>query len=294
MAAPLRIVLYGNGLFTDANASVNQQHLEAIQNSGFNTVILWTLHVDPQGNLDYNGPPFTVENGELSSEFQSVVPYVTQLRQGGVNTVLFCIGSADVADYAHIASLLQSEQGAGTLLTNLAAVVQAFGLNGFDFDLEEFDQDYRPTIVQLTSLLRNYGLVTFCPYTDGTQWTNTFWEDSLLGSYQNNNVQAVAWENLQCYSGGSGNTGAQWAQQITGYGQPLGIDNANAFIVPGYSASEQSPSSIQTTLSGQNVGGGFIWNSGAIFQGSYTPAQYAQAIIKGIGEGQQPKKKTAR
>ena len=69
-----------------------------------------------------------------------------------------------------------------------------------------------------------------------------------------------------------------------------GITAPAAYIVPGYDASVQNPSSIEQTFralakSDPGITGGFVWNSSAIFGSSYTPRDYAQAIITGLGGG---------
>ena len=100
--------------------------------------------------------------------------------------------------------------------------------------------------------------------------------------------QSVQWWNLQCYSGGAGNDPAQWVKSLP---TDAGIADPAAYIVPGYDASLQDPASIEQTFqglaqSGPGINGGFVWNSSAIFASPYTPYDYAQAIINGLGLGQ--------
>ncbi|MBC8031270.1 MAG: hypothetical protein H7Z16_14245 [Pyrinomonadaceae bacterium] len=277
--------LYGSGLFQSDNPSINQEQLEAIQGSGFTTVILWTLHVDAVGNFNFNGPPAIVSVGSTGSEFNStdfgyLPQLITDLKSGGVGKVLFCIGSADVSDFHNIAALLSTESGTQTLKNSFGALVNALPIDGFDFDLEEFDQDYTDTIVQLTFMLnQNYGsLITYCPFTNIGFWTNC-----LAEVYQqNNNQQIVSWFNLQCYSGGAGNDPNSWVDDIN---SQYGVSDPNAFIMPGYDAdADGPPSNICQIFNTVGVKGGFIWNSSEIFGGSYTPADFASAITDGLNK----------
>ncbi len=294
------VVLYGSGLFGDSDPSVNQQQLQELQNSGFTTVILWTLHVHENGDFYYNDT-LAVQNGTISSQLNPDLPQlITALKSGGtVNKVFFCIGSGGVSDYQAIKALLASPQGTQILQQNFQALVNAFPIDGFDFDLEEFPlSDYTDTIVQLTLMLnQSYGkAITYCPYTDEDFWLNCL----ALVYTKNNNQQIVSWFNLQCYAGGSGNDPMEWASQIVDYASPLGISDPTGFIVPGYWARHkptgpydepgECPASICHTFSTLDLKGGFIWNSGDIFKseasglcsGSMAPSAYASAIINGL------------
>jgi len=273
-----------------------------VQSSGFTTVILWTMHVNANGDFYYNGT-LVVSNGAVTGPFASTLPgLIKELRTGGsVNTVLFGIGSADVSDFANIKSLLSTATGTALLQSNFAAMVQALDIDGFDFDLEEFPySEFTATVVQLAQMLFNdYGkFTTFCPYSD-----QDWWLEAAQQIYaQSGNAGIVRWWNLQCYAGGGGNTPADWVQMISENSSSIGVTNPNAYIVPGYWCangpgcdSGQCPPSIESTFAGLRgvVQGGFIWNSGDIFScdaggacgGSAAPSDYAQAIINGLASG---------
>lgn len=299
------IVLYGSGLFGADDPTTNQRQLQAVQDSGFTTVILWTLHVQSNGDVYYNDT-LIVQDGQFSEGCDYLPELVTKLKSGGtVDKVLFCIGSADVSDFENIQNLMGTRFGLKVLHDNFKALVNTLPIDGFDFDLEEYPfESYTDTVVQLTLMLhRNYGMtVTYCPYMD-----ESFWLNCLAQVYaQNGNQQIVGWFNLQCDAGGVGNDPGYWAGQIKNYSSPLGIDNPAAFVIPGYWCANSSgggncdggdcPASMQEIFAGlakadPGINGGFVWNSGDIFacessgqcQGAMTPQAYAQAIIKGLG-----------
>ena len=280
MGARYRLALYGQGLFNTNNSSVNQQQLAAIHSSGFNTVMLFALHVTPEGDFYYGDNPI-VQRGVFAPAYGYLPRLVSGLKSGGtVDTVLLTIGSADAADYAHLKTLLGCADGTETLTKNFDALTRALPLDGFDFDLEEFPLDsYTDTVVTLTLLLhRRFGsIITYGPYTDEDSWLAF-----LAGVYaKNNNRQIVSAFNLQCYSGGAGNDPNEWADRIAHYGSPLGISDPDAFIVAGYSAHD-SPSRICQRFSSLSIGGGFIWNANGIFNSGWTPKDYADAIVNGL------------
>ncbi len=297
------IVLYGSGLFSSNDSSTNQEQLDELQDSGFTTVILWTLHVQSNGDFSYNDNPI-VSSGTFNPDYDYMADLITELKSGGtVEKVLFCIGSSDVSDYADLKNLLATESGTETVESNFQALIDGLPIDGFDFDLEEFPlEDYTGTIVQLTLMLhQDFDMaVTYCPYTDEDFWLTCLNQVST----QNNGQQIVSWLNLQCYSGGAGNDPGYWAEQIESYpSSELGIDDPAAFVVPGYACRNgddcsqgDCPSTIQQTFasltqSDAGINGGFIWKSSNIFScedsgqcggGSMTPEAYAQAIIDGL------------
>ena len=66
---------------------------------------------------------------------------------------------------------------------------------------------------------------------------------------------------------------------------PTGVNGPDAFIVPGYAVTQfpGTPEEVQQALSGYHgLNACFIWNSTALFENNYTPAEYAQAIIDGL------------
>ncbi|HEY0513038.1 MAG TPA: hypothetical protein VGH73_14100 [Thermoanaerobaculia bacterium] len=141
------------------------------------------------------------------------------------------------------------------------------------------------TTAQLTEILSgndNNMIVTYCPYTNQAAWNSALQQVYTWDQSQNPPLgQSAQWWNLQCYGGGTGNDPLTWAKNLP---TDAGIENPQAYIIPGFTAN-QSPASIQKTFAnfkGTGINGGFIWNSSQILAGSYTPQQYAQAILNGL------------
>jgi hypothetical protein len=265
--------------------------LAAIQQSGFTTVILWTLHVDADGTLVYNNTVI-VRDGEFSPTYLYLPDLINQLTSiGSVTNVLFSIGSGGVNDFTNVNNLLQTQNGRLTLIRNFSALSSALPIQGYDFD----DEDYfvAPTssapgpVVELTRILagNNDMIVTWCPYSN----QQSFWNPALSLVYQqdqqNNPVlpQSVRWWNLQCYSGGFSNDPGSWASLLP---SDAGVIDAAVFIVPGLDTSGGTEP-VQTQFAAwsktdSGVDGGFIWNSSGIFSSGSTPNAYAQAIVNGL------------
>ncbi|MGN6182893.1 MAG: hypothetical protein ACTHQM_04490 [Thermoanaerobaculia bacterium] len=283
------LVLYGSGLFGRNIPKLNRLQLGAVQQSGFTTVILWTLHVDSDGTLVYNNTVI-VRDGCFSPTFAYLPDLVNELTSlGSVQNVLFCIGSGGVNDFTNINTLLGTHAGKLTLIRNFNALSSALNIQGYDFD----DEDYFETptsnapgpVVELTNILadNNHMIITWCPYFGQT----SFWNPALQLVYQNDQqnglAQSVQWWNLQCYSGGFGNDPGTWASSLP---TNAGIASPQQFIVPGLdtsggtSAVQSQFASWKSTDAGLN--GGFMWNSGDIFASTVSPQQYALAIEDGL------------
>ena len=299
-------VLYAWGLFQPqySEGLTYEQEVAQVTGSGFTTVILWTLHVRPNGDLVYNDPlsdgSGIVNGGVFNPAYDYMVDLVRALKGPGskVTKVLFGIGSGGSSDFTNIVALIESGQ-IGVLQKSFQALANALSFDGFDLD----DEDQLPYVppppqqpspsaqavvnamAQFTLMLAAIeGTVTYCPYND-----QYFWFACLRQVYlANGNQQAVSWFNLQCYAGGTGNTAGGWADQIASYQAtyPLGIASPAAFVLPGYWAIHPSDGTncgpgdasvgmcpdkiegvfqdLKTTDPG--IVGGFIWNSVDVFR----------------------------
>lgn len=309
------IIYVGN--FSVPYPSLQQQRQYAtwaadLSSSGFKTMILWNLHVDEYGNLRYtDNHELLIADGVLQKGFAFLPELLARMTSGGtIDKVMFSLGGwGSEGDYVHCAQLM-SRYGTGPenpIVRNFAALT-AMGVSGIDFDLEpdsglfNFHQYayYVPVVVQLTNILSKLDMtVTYCPYT-----CPQFWLSCLAASFaqqQEDPVQPVAWMNLQCYEGGASNTHSQWVallNQPQPMG-PLGIEDAAAFVVPGYGVPgvrPQGASGLQATFSDPSqmapgISGGFIFaytgvlanqQDGACGPNNAT-ADYASAIVEGIG-----------
>jgi hypothetical protein len=282
------IEVFGNGLFGTNDPPTNNRQSEQMEASRFNSVILWSVHVHPNGDLYYNETPL-VTGGTFNLDLNFMQPYVAALKAKG--EVWWGVGAYGVDDFSNIGKLLATPGGTQILQSNFGALLKTLPADGIDLDMEEsYDQTMRHTIVQFSLFLNNQlnTGITYCPYID-----EDFWLNCLADVYeQNGNRQIIRRFNLQCYAGGGGNSTKQWLSDLRSFGRPLGIVDVSSFIVPSYwvrsddSSEKNSPSDICAFFSNpdirENAGGGFLWNTSEIFESGFTAADYSEAVMNGL------------
>lgn len=280
--------IYGGGPFYDGGMPV----IDDLKASGFTTVIAWSVHVSPAGDLIYNDPTI-VRDGRYVGD-AGWPERLASLKQGGsVRELVFSVGAGGVQDFHHIQALIRKE-GTGpdsTLYRNFQALKEAIpSIDTIDLDDEDlFDQQ---TTVQFSRMLHALGFgVTFCPYFDPGYWVG------CLQALDARTPGLVSAFNLQCYAGGSMNDPATWIDAIT---QKMGSGfDAAGFVRPGLwcrhadCAEGDCPDDVASQFASwrsSGIRGGFIWlyddiqrcaGSGAC-SGAMDAAAYAAAIASGL------------
>ncbi|MFD8600226.1 hypothetical protein ACFV1L_35020 [Kitasatospora sp. NPDC059646] len=279
MTSGYDIGLYGQGLFdTDDNAR-NRQALADLSGSGFTTLVLFTLHVHPSGDL-YLGDNVLAGGGRIVYRWRDVQKpgfpeLVAGLRAGGFRSVLFSIGFGGPPtpeDWQHIQDLLDRGRGQA-LVANFAAVAQWTGVDGFDFDCEE---DIRSdTIATMTGELVRLGrshVITLCPY-DRADW----WLECLAKVFSRVGTQVVRALNLQTYGGADPQT---WLAAVTASQARTGVKDPKGFLSAGREAGP--PTSLcQAFRADGRLGltSGFLWQYGVFTDPA---AGYAAAVRDGL------------
>lgn len=190
-------IMGGGSIYYSGTSGMN-----ALRASGFNTVILWTIHVYyPSGDLIFNSFPICtggmyVAKAEFPSQLDSLKEEPTS-----VDRLEFAVGSGGVNDFSAVQQLITA-QGVGTnsiLYRNFEALIEATGVDAICFNDEMLYNV--STMVSFGRMLTNFNVkITLCPYNNPTVWQNV---KSQLGDA----VDAVY---LQCYAGGTGNNPATW------------------------------------------------------------------------------------
>ncbi|HEY0513037.1 MAG TPA: hypothetical protein VGH73_14095 [Thermoanaerobaculia bacterium] len=135
----LNVELYTSGLF-GRNLPSNQAQLTALQQSGFTTIVLWTLTVESDGTLLYNNIPI-VESGSFVNTYNYLPELIAELTAtGSVKNVLFSIGAWGVNAFQNMQKLLSDPKGKRELRQNFNALAAALPFNGYDFDDESLYQ----------------------------------------------------------------------------------------------------------------------------------------------------------
>ncbi|KAF9110327.1 hypothetical protein BGX30_008017, partial [Mortierella sp. GBA39] len=120
-------VIYGGGPFYAGGTDT----MNTLKASGFTTVMLWTIHVNSNGDLVYNDQP-VVSNGTYIGK-ASWPAELASLKQAptSVKRLEISVGSWGVSDFQNIKNLVAS-QGTGTgsiLYKNFAALKSALGVD---------------------------------------------------------------------------------------------------------------------------------------------------------------------
>jgi len=264
--------IYGGGPFYSGGTAV----MNDLRASGFTTVMLWSVHVDTNGDLHLNDEPL-ISNGSYIGPNTGWSAELATLKQAptSVNRIEVSIGAGGTTDFESIEALVNGTgAGSGTgpdsiLYRNFQLLKQITGADAANFD-DESAYDLA-SATAFGKMLAGLGYkITFAPYTNRSFWASL---KTNLGS-------AVDKIYLQAYAGGTGNNPAQWTSAL---GMPVipGLWSKNG---SGCSAGD-SPATVQSKMAAwkQSAGipGGFMWLYDDIQKCSAsgrTTADYAKAI----------------
>ncbi|QRK06887.1 discoidin domain-containing protein [Archangium violaceum] len=285
-AAQADSAIYGGGPFYSGGTAV----MDDLRNSGFTTVILWSFHIEDNGDLVYNDIP-VVKNGAYIGDSAWPTRLATlKTAPTSVNRIEVSIGAWSVPDFERMARLVNgTAAGCGStivcgtgsnsiLYRNFQALKNATGADAVNFD-DESAYDLSPT-TQFGQMLIGLGYkITFAPYTNQSFWKNL--KDNL-GS-------AVDTIYLQVYDGGAGNNPASWNTAM-GMTVDPGLWSRHGTGC----GSGDSPATVQSKMSNwkatAGIGGGFMWLYDDIQKcwSQGTTAQYAAAINTAVSGNTPP------
>lgn len=254
--------IFGGGPFVTGGQPVMNQ----LKASGFNTVIIWSVHPHPNGDL-YINDVLVCQNGNYVGDPAWATAWQS-LKTGttSVTRVEISIGAWGCSDFENIQALINANgTGSNTILyRNFLALKNATGADAVNFDDESLYNV--SSTVQFGQMCASMGMkVTLCPYTSSSFWSSV---KSQLGSI----VDRVY---LQCYDGGAGNSPSSW-KSIMGMN-----------VIPGlwclHNGSQgDSASSVKSKLTNwkSSSEGGFIWLYDDLMKLSSpnSTADYANAI----------------
>lgn len=183
--------------------------------SGFTYVILFNVHVDPDGTLKTDGETIC-ENGQYV--FQRTQPYYQQdirnlkTEPTSISRIDICIGGWGNNSYGNIKNLVAS-QGTGSnsiLYKNFKALIEA--VPEIDAVNNDTEQDYDVnSAAQFHIMMYDLGYkTTIAPYTYKDYWTQ------LVSRIRASRPKAVDRAMIQCYEGGAGNINNVGSWNFTG------------------------------------------------------------------------------
>ena len=186
-----------------------------LRNSGFTYVILFNVHVDPDGTLKTDGETICKDGVYV---FQNTQPYYQQdianLKKAptSIKRIDICIGGWGNDAYTNIKNLINS-QGTGPnsiLYRNFKALKEA--VPEIDAVNNDIEQDYDvESGAKFHIMMYDLGyLTTLAPYTYKSYWT------SLCSKIRASRPDAVDRVMIQCYDGGAGNVNSVGTWNFTG------------------------------------------------------------------------------
>ncbi len=245
--------------------------ISELKNSGFTHVIVWTIHIEADGSLGFNGEFPLVKNGSYIGDqyYPNFREDIASLKSGAtsITRVEFGLSGWGSGTYNNVRDLLSCNEsycGTGSnsiLYRNFLALKNAFpGVDALNND-DEGTYDLN-SAVPFHIMLSDIGFKTaVVPYTN-----KSFWQ-SFINQVNAARSGAVDLSYLQVYAGGAGNNPCNW---------DLGLP-----LIAGLWSKDDSPSEVQSRMQNwkNNCGidGGFMWLYDD-FDNSPLVAQYANAI----------------
>ena len=189
--------------------------ITTLRNSGFTYVILFNVHVDPDGTLKTDGETICKDGVYV---FQKTQPYYQQdianlkTAPTSISRIDICIGGWGNDSYTNIKNLVNS-QGTGPssiLYRNFKALKEA--VPEIDAVNNDIEQDYDvESGAKFHIMMYDLGyLTTLAPYTYMNYWT------SLCSKIRASRPKAVDRVMVQCYDGGAGNVNNVGSWNFTG------------------------------------------------------------------------------
>jgi hypothetical protein len=264
--------IFGGGPFYKTGNFDIPKNIAEIEHSGFSEAIVWSVEVNSQGDLNFNGEFPLTSNGVYvgNKTYPKFAADMATLKKAGtVKRVTFSIGSSNYGDWENITSLVNA-QGVGPksiLYKDFKALKKAIpALDALDFDDEN---SYNlPTTVKFGVMVGKLGYhVVPDPYVDASYW------QSVVSEINKKLPGTVDGVHLQAYAGGQGNNPCS------------GWDFGKVPVFPGVWDKNYTPSQVQAVMRGWHkecgIIGGFMWIYDD-FVGNGLAKKYATAINKGV------------
>jgi hypothetical protein len=264
--------IFGGGPFYKTGSFNVPKNIAEIEHSGFSEAIVWSVEVNSQGDLNFNGEFPLTSNGVYvgNQTYPDFAADMATLKKAGtVKRVTFSIGSSNYGDWEDITALVKA-QGVGPnsiLYKDFKALKKAIpALDALDFDDEN---SYNlPTTVKFGVMVGKLGYhVLPDPYVNASYW------QSVVSAINKKRPGTVDGVHLQAYAGGQGNSPCS------------GWDFGTVPVFPGLWDKNYTPSQVKSIMSGWHkqcgIVGGFMWIYDD-FVGNGLAKKYASAINQAV------------
>jgi hypothetical protein len=273
------IGIFGGGpIYKNLNNNITE-----LSQSGFTEVVVWSVEVKSNGDLNLNGEFPIVSNGAYigNQTYPAFASNLAALKTAGVKRITFSIGSSNVGDFQDIKALVNSTGSGGgigtqsTLYRNFQALKQAIpSIDAIDLD-DENSYDAASTVAFSVMLGKLGYHVMPDAYTNASYWTSVV---SQINSQRAGTVDGV---HLQAYAGGAGNSPCSgWNFGGIPVYPGIGDSSIGGDSVPG------AQSKFAGWTAQCSITGGFLWLyddvAGKTYNGKTLSAAYAGAIDAGL------------
>ena len=254
----------------------NTVYIKELRRAGFNELIVWSVEVKDNGDLNLNGEFPLTSNGKYIGDqmWPKFGHDLTNIKTGKVTRITFSIGSSNFGDFQNLKALVDS-QGTGKksiLYKDFAALAQALPVDAIDLD-DENGYDSESTI-KFALMLGKLGYhVTINPYTNNSYWT------SLVSDINKQAPGLVDGVHLQTFAGGEGNSpcSSEW-----NFGDvPVFPGLSDQPSAPPFLTPAQAKAELKTWHGQCGITGAWLWIFDQI-KGTDLPKKYAHAMTKGV------------
>ncbi len=253
----------------------NLTNVKELKRAGFTELLVWSVEVKANGDLNLNGEFPIVTNGKYvgAQTWPKFAHDLRSIKSGKVTRITFSIGSSNFGDFQNLKSLVDS-QGTGKksiLYKDFAALAAALPVDAIDLD-DENSYDSESTI-KFALMLGGLGYhVTMNPYTNNSYWISVV---SQINTQMPGLVDAI---HLQTFAGGSGNNPCSgW-----NFGDvPVYPGLSDQPSAPPYSSPQQAEARLANWHAQCGITGGWLWIFDQI-AGTDQVREYARDMTKGV------------
>lgn len=249
-------------------------NVKELKRSGFSELLVWSVEVKENGDLNLNGEFPLTSNGKYIGDqtWPLFAKNLKALKTGTVKRITLSIGSSNFGDFQNLKALVD-DQGTGKhsiLYKDFAALAAALPVDAIDLN-DENSYDNEST-VKFALMLGGLGYhVTINPYTNQSYWT------SLVSQINTEASGLVDGVHLQTYAGGAGNNPCTWNFG----GVPVLPGLSDQHSAPPYSSPDAAKTKLANWHAQCGITGAWLWIYDEI-DGTDLVGQYAHAMKQGV------------
>lgn len=247
--------VFAGGAVHDPSQPIS--NIDELRKSGFNTVIVWTIHILEDGSLNLNYVNDLISEGKYVGG-QELVERIARLKQQptGITRLEFGLGSWEGQQFEVIKKFYEQDGGfppSSPIYKNFKLLKETFPFVDAINNDDEVTYDL-PSAVAFTKMLASFGFKNaIAPYKNN----QSFWKplvEQVNRAYHGNMDRNY----LQCYAGGASNSvcDSNWDFGIPIIGGLWGSTNKNN---PEALSREDILRQMKSWKQGCGVDSGFLW-----------------------------------